>query len=105
MIRPGVYQIDLGKPRGHEQGGKRYGVVISPDDSGLSVVTVVPTSTSAQPSIMRPEVEIAGEVTRLLVDQTRSIDTRYVHDMVDVLSLEDYRTLREVLRHYLNLGE
>lgn len=41
--------IDLGRQRGHEQGGERLGLVGSPSDSPLSVVTVRPTSTSAGP--------------------------------------------------------
>jgi len=44
------------------------GLVLSPSDSPLSVVTVIPTSTSAGPSIHRPEFEIAGRPTRMLVD-------------------------------------
>ena len=63
------YRIDLGRPRGHEQGGKRLGLVVSPSDSPLSVTVVIPTSTSAGPSIHRPQLEIAGRTTRLLVDQ------------------------------------
>ncbi|WP_298745368.1 type II toxin-antitoxin system PemK/MazF family toxin [uncultured Microbacterium sp.] len=103
MIRGGVYQINLGQPRGHEQGGKRYGVVVSPTDSGLSVVTVVPTSTSAQPSVVRPEVEVLGETTRLLVDQIRSIDDSYVGEMVGLLSHEDYRALMTAVARYLDI--
>lgn len=103
MIRGGVYQIDLGKPRGQEQGGKRYGVVISPTDSGLSVVTVVPTSTSAQPSVLRPEVEIVGARTLLLVDKLRSIDRDDVHDMVGMLTVQDYRALMAGVSHYLDI--
>ena len=33
MIRGAVYKVDLGKPRGHEQGGRRYGLVLSPTDA------------------------------------------------------------------------
>jgi len=103
VIRGGIYQIDLGHPRGHEQGGKRYGVVVSPTDIGLSVVTVVPTSRSAQPSVVRPEVEVLGETTRLLVEQIRSIDDRYVRDMVGLLSPDDYRALMAVVARYLDI--
>lgn len=71
MIRGAVYRIVLGQARGHEQRGKRLGLVVSPSNSPLSVVTVVPTSTSAQPAVHRPEVEVAGRATRMLVDQIR----------------------------------
>jgi mRNA interferase MazF len=101
-IRGAAYRIDLGKPRGHEQGGKRYGVVVSPSDSLLSVVTVIPTSTQAGSAIQRPEVQIAGRRTRLLVDQVRSIDTDYlIGDPVGYLSGEQMAELNLALAHYL----
>ncbi len=104
MIRGAVYRIDLGRPRGHEQGGRRLGVVVSPSDSALSVVTIIPTSTSAGPSIHRPEVEIAGRHTRVLVDQVRSIDSDYVvGDPVDYLTRDQLAVIELALAHYLGV--
>lgn len=104
MIRGAVYRIDLGRPRGHEQGGKRLGLVMSPPDSPLSVVTVIPTSTSAGPSIHRPELEIAGRSTRLLVDQVRSIATDYViGEPVDYLTRDRLAQVELALAHYLGV--
>lgn len=106
MIRGAVYRIDLGRHRGHEQGGKRLGLVVSPSDSPLSVVTVIPTSTSAGPSIHRPELEIAGQVTRLLVDQVRSIDIRYfVGGPVDYLTRDQLVDVDLALAHYLGVQD
>ncbi len=45
-----------------------------------SVITIIAASTSAQPATVRPEVELGGVATRILVDQIRSIDVRYVAD-------------------------
>ncbi len=104
MIRGAVYRIDLGRPRGHEQGGRRLGLVVSPSDSALSVVTIIPTSTSAGPSIHRPEVEIAGRPTRVLVDQVRSIDSDYVvGDPVDYLTRDQLAVIELALAHYLGV--
>ncbi|MGH3412581.1 MAG: type II toxin-antitoxin system PemK/MazF family toxin [Marmoricola sp.] len=104
MIRGAVYRIDLGRNRGHEQGGKRLGLVVSPSDSPLSVVTVIPTSTSAGPSIHRPELEVAGRVTRLLVDKVRSIDFRYVvGDPVDCLTRDQLVEVEFALAHYVGV--
>lgn len=104
MIRGAVYRIDLGRARGHEQSGRRFGVVVSPSRSPLTVVTVVPTSTSARAAIHRPETTIAGTHTRLLVDQIRSIDTDYVvGDPVDFVSGRDMKRLHQALVHYLGL--
>ena len=104
MIRGAVYQIDLGRPRGHEQGGKHYGLVVSPSNSQLSVCTVIPTSTSARPGIHRPEVQIAGRPTRLLVDQIRTIDTDYVGETVDYLTHAQLAEVESALAHYLGLA-
>jgi mRNA interferase MazF len=105
VIRGAVYRIDLDDAkRGREQRGRRYGVVLSHTD--WSMVTVVPTSTSAQPSRFRPEVEIAGASTRLLVDQIRSLDIDYVHgEPVDFLGLADMTELVTTVVRYLGLTE
>ncbi|MFD4422211.1 type II toxin-antitoxin system PemK/MazF family toxin [Agromyces sp. NPDC058484] len=106
MIRGGVYRIDLGRPRGHEQGGKRLGLVVSPSDSPLSVVTVVPTSTSAGSSVHRPELEVAGRLTRMLVDQIRSIDVDYVvGDPVAYLTGDQLAEVELALVHYLGVQD
>lgn len=104
MIRGAVYRIDLGRARGHEQGGKRLGLVVSPSDSPLSVVTVIPTSTSAGPSIHRPELEVAGRSTRMLVDQVRAIDIDYVKgDPIDYLTRDAFAAVELALAHYLGV--
>lgn len=104
MIRGAVYRIDLGQARGHEQRGRRLGLVVSPSESALSVVTVIPTSTSAQPAIHRPELEIAGRPTRMLVDQIRSIDTDYlIGDPVDYLPRDQMAEVELALAHYLGV--
>lgn len=104
MIRGAVYRIDLGRTRGHEQGGKRLGLVVSPSDSPLPVVTVIPTSTSAGRAIHRPELEIAGRSTRMLIDQIRSIDIDYVvGDPVDYLTRDQLASVELALAHYLGI--
>lgn len=105
MIRGAVYRIDLGHVRGHEQRGRRLGLVVSPSESPLSVVTVIPSSPSAQPAIHRPELEIAGRTTRLLVDQIRSIDVDdVVGEPVDYLSRDQLAEVELVLAHYLGVA-
>lgn len=106
MIRGAVYRIDLGRPRGHEQGGRRLGLIVSPSDSALSVVTVIPTSTSAGPSVHRPELEIWGQATRMLVDQVRSIDVNHVAgDPVDFLNRDELAEVELALAQYLGLQD
>lgn len=104
MIRGAVYRIDLGRPRGHEQGGRRLGIVLSPTDMPWSVATVVPTSTSAHPATFRPELTVAGEATKALADQIRTIDTDHIHgEPVDYLGRDDLALVEQAVVRYLGL--
>lgn len=105
MIRGAVYRVDFGDAkRGHEQRGRRYAVVISPGSMAWSVVTVVPTSTSAQPAVFRPELEVMGTKTRFLVDQIRTIGIVYVHgDPVDYLDRDQMAKVEHAVARYLGL--
>ena len=53
----------------HTQAGRRYAVVVTATNFIGSVVTVAPTSTSARPSLTRPEAEIDGKTTLDVVRQ------------------------------------
>ncbi|WP_026874718.1 type II toxin-antitoxin system PemK/MazF family toxin [Jiangella gansuensis] len=105
VIRGAVYRVDLGDAkRGHEQRRRRYAVVMSLSSMPWSVVTVVPTSTGAQPAVFRPELEIMGTKTRFLVDQIRTIDVTYVHgDPVAYLDRDEIAEVEHAVAHYLGL--
>ncbi len=61
--------------RGHEQASRRFGVVLQADELlALSTVIIAPTSTNALPASFRPEVEIEGARTRVLVEQLGAVD-------------------------------
>lgn len=104
MIRGAIYRIDLGDAkRGHEQRGRRYGLVLTTTD--WSMATIVPTSTTAQSSIFRPEAEVLGQQTRFLVDQLRSIDVTYIHGApVDYLDGATMAEVNNAVAHYLGLS-
>ena len=105
MIRGAVYPVDLGDAkRGHEQRGRRLGLVISIGQNAWSVVTISPTSTSAQASVFRPEVVIAGLETKILIDQVRTIDVSYVTgELIDYLSRDDMMQVEHSLSRYFGL--
>jgi mRNA interferase MazF len=105
MIRSAVYPVDLGDTRrGHEQRGRRLGLVISIEQNAWPVVTIIPTSTSAQASVFRPEVVIAGRKTKILIDQIRTIDVSYVAgELVDYLSQDEMAQVEHGLSRYLGL--
>lgn len=85
--------------RGHEQQGVRYGVVIQSDDFDLlSTCLVAPTSTSARPATFRPEVDVRGSKTRVLVEQARAVDRTRLGELVDQLRLDELRAIDAALR-------
>ena len=65
---------------GHEQRGPRYAVAIQGDGILLSALIVAPASTSAQPAIVRPKIEVDGTRTLVLADQMRSVDASRLGD-------------------------
>jgi mRNA interferase MazF len=105
MIRGAVYPVDLGDAkRAHEQRGRRLGVVISVEQDAWSTVTIIPTSTSAQASVFRPEVVIAGRDTKVLIDQIRTIDISYVTgELVDYLTQDAMAQVEHDLSRYFGL--
>jgi mRNA interferase MazF len=75
---------------GHEQRGRRYGVVVQADALlPRSVVLVAPTSTSARPASFRPEIEIGSTSTRVLVEQVGAIDVGRLGDLAGHLTPEE----------------
>ena len=89
--------------RGQEQAGSRYAVVVQSDQLPLSTWLVAPTSTSARAASFRPEVEIDGQVTRVLAEQTAAVDPGRLGNRVGYLSLEEMRRVDAALRIVLAL--
>jgi len=75
-VRGDVYRLRRPRDaRGHEQAGPRYAVVVQAEDlSALSTWIVAPTSTGRRAASFRPEVEIDGVRTRVLVEQVTAVD-------------------------------
>jgi mRNA interferase MazF len=75
---------------GHEQHGDRYGVVVQANEFlPRSVVIVAPTSQSAKAASFRPDAEIAGQSTRVLVEQIGAVDGRRLGELVGHLTAEE----------------
>ena len=90
--------------RGHEQAGARYAVVLQSDALPLSTVLVAPTSASARPASFRPEVEVEGETTRVLVEQTTAVDPTRLGDVVDRLLADELQRVEAALGVVLDLA-
>lgn len=104
MTRGDVYRVRLAKGAGREQHGPRYAVVVQADALlGLSTVLVAPTSRSALAASFRPEVELGGESTRVMVEQLRALDIRRLDDFAGRLGVEEMRDVDEALSLVLAL--
>lgn len=60
--------------KGHEQAGTRYAVVVQSDDLPLSTWLVAPTSSGRREASFRPEIDINGTKTRVMVEQLSVVD-------------------------------
>lgn len=89
--------------RGHEQRGRRYGVVLQSDLIATSTTLVAPTSTKAQLASYRPEVHIEGRSTLVLVEQMRGVDATRLGPFVGHLSLADMQEIDHALKLILGL--
>lgn len=103
-MRGEVFRLRLPRGgRGHEQTGPRFAVVVQSDDLPLSTLLVAPTSTSARSARFRPEVEVAGGATRVLVEQTAAVDPGRLGERVGQLSFDELRRLEAASRLVLEL--
>ncbi|HEU4707543.1 MAG TPA: type II toxin-antitoxin system PemK/MazF family toxin [Solirubrobacterales bacterium] len=104
MTRGDVYRVRLPKKGGREQHGPRFAVVVQADALlGLSTVLVAPTSRSAVAASFRPEVEVGGESTRVMVEQLRALDIRRLDEFAGRLDVEEMRNVDEALSLVLAL--
>lgn len=105
MIRGEVYRIRPPATRGRVQRGARYGVIVHADQLlGLSTVIVAPTSPSAAAATFRPQIELGGENTRVLVEQIRAVDIERLDSLAGRLTASEQRAIDEALALILDLA-
>ena len=104
MRRGDVYELRLPKGTGHEQRGRRFGIVVQADEFlPRSVVLVAPTSRRARSATFRPEVVVDGETTRVLVEQVGAVDVSRLGNQVGRASTEEMWGIDESLMTVLGL--
>lgn len=69
-----------------------------------SVVIVAPTSRSALPASFRPEINLAGERTRVLVEQLGAVDAGRLGRRVGRLDADELGSIGDALASVLDLG-
>ncbi|MDN5798323.1 MAG: type II toxin-antitoxin system PemK/MazF family toxin [Intrasporangium sp.] len=104
-MRGDLYRLKAPKDaRGHEQAGARYAVVVQSDDLPLSTWIIAPTSTGRRPASFRPEIEINGIKTRVMVEQLTVIDPQVrLGDFAGRLSSGEMRAVDSALQVVLAL--
>ena len=105
MQRGDVFRVRLPKDAtGHEQGGSRYAVVLQATELELSTVIIAPTSTRALATLFRPEIQVAGEHTRVMTEQIRAVDRRRLGERVARLTSEELEEVDRALETVLGLA-
>ena len=104
MLRGDIHEFRPLRGTGHEQQGRRYGVIVQANELlPRSVVLVAPTSTSARTASFRPEIELLSKTTRVLVEQVGAIDVSRLGDLVGRVTPEQQWGIDEALRTVLAL--
>ena len=104
MRRGEVYRFRSPRGVGHKQIGERFGVVVQADELlPRSVVLVAPTSRSARPASFRPVVRVAGDDTRVLVEQLGAVDAQRLGKRICQLDAQEMWAIDEALTTVLGL--
>jgi mRNA interferase MazF len=104
VLRGDLYRFKLPKGLGREKHGDRYGVVVQADEFlPRSVVIVAPTSRSARHASFRPEIDVDGTTTRVLVEQLGAVDALRLGQLAGHLTPEEMWGIDEALETILGL--
>ena len=105
MRRGEVYRFKIPKGIGHEQQGERFGILVQANELlPRSVVIVAPTSRRARAASFRPEVVVAGEATRVLVEQLGAVDAQRLGRRVGRLTADEMWAVDDALTTVLGLS-
>ena len=104
-MRGDDHRITLAGSRGREQRGTRHAVVVQSDELWVSTWLVAPTTTSdsAAGAVFRPVVDLLGESTRVLCEQTRAVNGSRLGPAVAHLSHAEMAAVDLGLRLVLDL--
>jgi mRNA interferase MazF len=105
MVRGEIFRLPAPRaPRGHEQRGARYAVVVQADEFlDLSTTLISPTSTGARAATFRPSITVSGQETRVLVEQTTVVDPERLGRSAGRLDADELRAVDEALMLVLGL--
>jgi len=102
--RGDVHALRLPQGSGHEQHGRRFGVVVQADAFlPRSTVLVAPTSQNAKPATFRPEITVGGTSTRVLVEQLGAVNISRLGDPAGHLTAPEQWAVDAALLTVLDL--
>lgn len=105
MRRGDIHRFRLPKVVGRVQHGDRFGVIVQADELlPRSVVLVAPTSRSARPASFRPEIDVDGTATRVLVEQVGAVDVTRLGKLVGHATAQEMWAIDESLLVVLGLS-
>ncbi len=100
MLGPGGQRrrFGFGRRRGHEQRGKRYGVVVQSDALlPRSAILVAPTSRSPRSASFRPEILVGAQPPKVLVEQVGAVGATRLGKLIGHVSPEELWGIDEAL--------
>jgi mRNA interferase MazF len=98
VLRGDVYEFRPPRGTGHEQHGRRFGVIVQANEFlPRSVVLVAPISTSARAASFRPAIDLLGEASRVLVEQVGAVDAGRLGELVGHVTPEQQWGIDEAL--------
>lgn len=104
MLRGDIHEIRMPRGQGREQQGRRFGVVVQANELlPRSVVFIAPTSRSARYASFRPEIDVLGENTKVLVEQVGAVDADRLGDLAGRVTPEEQWGIDEALSTVLGL--
>jgi mRNA interferase MazF len=103
-VRGDLFRVKTARgTTGREQQGARFAVVVQSDFVQPSTLLVAPTSTSAKWAQYRPEIEVDGTLTRVLIEQTMAVDPQRLGDFAGRLDTKELTAIDNALRLALAL--
>jgi mRNA interferase MazF len=104
VLRGDIHEIRVPRGQGYEQRGRRFGVVVQANELlPRSVVLIAPTSRSARLASFRPEIDVLGEHTKVLVEQVGAVDAGRLGELVGRVTPEEQWGIDEALLTVLAL--
>ncbi|MDR9467702.1 type II toxin-antitoxin system PemK/MazF family toxin [Marinospirillum sp.] len=100
ILRGEVYWVNLDPTLGTEIRKTRPALIISPNDMNLVLprVLIAPITSKGQPLGCRPELVFNNKLSRILLDQIRSVDKQRLLGKMGEISLQHWhQTLLEML--------